>query len=83
MKPSNYSLKEFEPENMLTYSASVYEIPSLKLWALSGNSADRSLDYLKNYYRIYAFKEVDANEWLRYTRAYFKIKDPKALENWI
>ncbi|MDN3019611.1 M1 family metallopeptidase [Paenibacillus sp. BSR1-1] len=81
--PSNYSLKEFEPENMLTYSASVYEIPSLKLWALSGNNADRALDYLKNYYRIYAYKEVDANEWLRFTRAYFKIKDPKALGDWI
>ncbi|MGG1677948.1 hypothetical protein ACIFOT_19615 [Neobacillus sp. NRS-1170] len=81
--PSNYSLKEFEPENVFTYSASVYEIPSLKLWALTGNSADRGLDYLKNYYRLYVYKEVDANEWLRYTRAYFKIKDPKTFKNWI
>lgn len=79
---SNLSLKEYETGSLFTYAASVYEITSLKLWALSGN-ADRGLDYLKNYFGLYAYKEVDANEWLRYTRAYFKIKDPKTMGDWI
>ncbi|MFE8700474.1 M1 family metallopeptidase [Cytobacillus sp. FJAT-54145] len=82
MKPSNLHTVDYTGQPM-SYVVSVYENSSLELWELSGENADVGLDYLRKYFNLYAYKEVDANEWLRYTRAFFQIEDVSQLSDWI
>ncbi|QOR66200.1 hypothetical protein IM538_20930 [Cytobacillus suaedae] len=59
-----------------------YEMPSIKLWELTG-STEAAFAYLKKYAELYSYKEVDSYEWLRFTKAYFKIEDNEVFSDWI
>ncbi|MFE8700059.1 M1 family metallopeptidase [Cytobacillus sp. FJAT-54145] len=82
IKPINLPINGYFDQSM-SYHGSVYQYSSLKLWELSEKNAERGLEYLSTYFNLYKYKEVDANEWLRYTRAFFQIEDVNELSDWI
>lgn len=59
-----------------------YELPSLKLWELTG-STEGAFAYLKKYAEMYSYKEVDSYEWLRFTKAFLQIEDNEVFSDWI
>lgn len=59
-----------------------YEVPSLKLWELTGGEKE-ALSYLKKYVELYSYQEVDTAEWIRFTKSYFKKDEDQFFQEWI
>ncbi len=59
-----------------------YEMPSIKLWELTGSIED-AFAYLRKYVEFYSYQEVDSYEWLRFTKAYLQIEDNEVFSDWI
>lgn len=64
------------------FVGSNYELPSLKLWELMKDEKT-AFDYLNKYVGLYSYKEVDSYEWIRFTKAYFNMKDDAFFREWI
>lgn len=64
------------------FMVSNYELPSLKLWELTKDEKT-AFDYLKKYVELYSYKEVDSYEWIRFTKAYFNVRDDAFFREWI
>lgn len=80
LKLANLPLPEYKDGG---FSSANYKVPSMKLWEISGRDAKTSLSFLKTYVDTYAYKQVDAHEWFRFTQTFFQIEDPTILTEWI
>lgn len=82
-KSSNLSLSEFGGgAGIYMY---IYAQPTLKLWELFSKyeGIETAKAYLKAYYQMYAYKQVDTKEFIRFTKAYFLMEDDKFFDSWL
>jgi len=82
-KPANLPTAEYEKAiNVLSFSVSQ---PALKMWELFSkyDGIETAKAYLKAYYKVYAFKQVDTKEFVRFTKAFFLMEDDKFFESWL
>ncbi|WP_442593753.1 M1 family metallopeptidase [Neobacillus sp. D3-1R] len=80
IKPAHLPVNEYITGG---FSSANYKVPTLKLWDLSEHDTKKALAFLKTYVNIYAYQEVDAQEWFRFIQTYFHIEDPSILTEWI
>ncbi|MGK9185451.1 M1 family metallopeptidase [Priestia filamentosa] len=79
--PVNLSLGQYE-DNSAAY---IYGKSNTMLWKLfekrgGKKEAER---FLKSYYKMYSYKEVNTQEFVRFAQYYFNFKDQKAFKEWL
>lgn len=80
--PVNLPLDQYDESNMSSY---VYGKSAIMLWALFKENGElkEAEEFLKTYYQFYKNKEIDSNEFMRFTRYYFDLKDDSLFEGWL
>ncbi|WP_462405997.1 M1 family metallopeptidase [Gracilibacillus sp. Marseille-QA3620] len=79
--PVNLPLDEYE-DNMSSY---VYGKTSTMLWNLfkQNGGIEEAEKFLKTYYDNYKYKEIDDEEFVRFTKYYFNLKDDSLFKGWL
>ena len=77
--PVNLSIDEYDT------SSYIYDKSNVMLWRLfeqrgGFKEAER---FLKTYYDKYQFKEVNSQEFIKFTKNYFNLKDNAVFEEWL
>jgi len=80
-KVSNLPISYYQNE-VLPY---LYDQPTIKLWKLFDDFGGVEVvkQFLHDYYEKYSFKEIDTEEFVRFTKDYFKLEDNKYFEDWL
>lgn len=80
--PVNLSINEYPPKDRSSY---IYGKSYMKLGQLfqENGGMDRAKHFLKSYFELYQFKEVNTEEFIRYLKYYLEIKDNAVFESWI
>lgn len=70
--PSNLSVPGYHDTGFFTY---LYAQPTLKLWELAEmyGGEEVALQFLADYYRLYAYSIVTTEEFVRFTQEYFGV----------
>ena len=66
-------------------SSQIYGKASTMLWHLFENrdGIEEAEKFLKAYYDFYKYKEVNTEEFVRFTQYYFNLEDNRELESWL
>lgn len=62
----------------------MYSQPVIKLWQLFNRygGMDTAKPFLQDYYKTYAYKQVDTAEFVRFAEQYFHIGD-EVFQDWL
>lgn len=79
--PVNLALDEYK-ENQSSY---IYVKSSVMLWKLFQNRGEikEAEKFLKTYYENYQYKEIDSEEFIRFSKHYFNLEDESEFEEWL
>jgi hypothetical protein len=79
--PVNLSLDEYESY----ISSYIYTKSNAMLWKLFEERGGKkeAENFLKTYYDAYQYKEVDSEEFVRFTKHYFELDDDSVFEEWL
>jgi hypothetical protein len=79
--PVNLPLDKYD-NNMSSY---VYGKPVAMLWNLfkQKGEIEEAEKFLKTYYDYYKYKEVDSEEFVRFTKHYFNLEDDSFFKEWL
>ncbi|MFY3790686.1 M1 family metallopeptidase [Ureibacillus sp. MALMAid1270] len=77
--PVNLSLDEYDS------SAYIYDKTNVMLWKLfeKRGGLEEAERFLKTYYDEYLFKEVNSQEFIKFTKNYFNLKDDSVFDEWL
>ncbi|WP_083489205.1 M1 family metallopeptidase [Heyndrickxia shackletonii] len=66
-------------------SSYIYGESMNMLWKLfeKRGGINKAKEFLKTYYQLYKFKELNTQEFVRFTKAYFNLKDNSDFEGWL
>lgn len=78
---SNLPLDEYETG----INGALYDQPVVQLWELFDDygGIETAEQFLMEYYKLYAFEEVDTKEFIRFTKAYFNLEDDQYFSEWL
>lgn len=79
--PVNLSLDEYEYDS----SSYIYGKSNVMLWKLfeQRGGLQEAERFLKTYYDAYQFKEVNTQEFIKFTKSYFHLEDDAVFEGWL
>lgn len=79
--PVNLSLNQYD-DNSAAY---IYGKSNTMLWKLFEERGGKkeAEKFLKSYYKMYNYKEVNTQEFVRFAQYYFNLKDQKAFKEWL
>ncbi|UOQ92216.1 M1 family metallopeptidase [Halobacillus shinanisalinarum] len=80
-KPVNLPIDQY-PEK---YGPYIYGNSSVGLWKVFEKYGDRQVaeDFLHKYYRLYKYKEVDTEEFIRFLKHFLNIEGNSDFEGWL
>ncbi|MEK4671406.1 M1 family metallopeptidase [Niallia sp. FSL R7-0271] len=80
--PVNLSLEQYDQSNQSSY---IYGKSNAMLWKLfeERGGIKEAEKFLKTYYDNYKFKEIDSEEFIRFTKYYFKLEDNSVFKDWL
>lgn len=80
--PSNLPLDQFPEYHTYAY---LYGQPVIKLKELfeENGGLNNGFEFLSAYFNTYKFKQVNTNEFVRFTEAYYHIKNKDFFKNWL
>lgn len=80
-KYSNLTIAEYQSE----VKVNLYDRPVVKLWELfkEYGEIETLSKFLKEYYKQYAFEEIDTEEFVRFSKVYFHLEDNKYFAEWL
>jgi hypothetical protein len=79
--PVNLALDEYK-ENQSSY---IYVKSSVMLWKLFQNRGEliKAESFLKTYYQYYQYKEINSEEFIRFSKHYFNLENVSEFEEWL
>lgn len=79
--PVNLPLDQYETNS----SSYIYGKSHAMLWNLFEERGGKkeAEKFLKSYYKMYNYKEVNTQEFVRFAQYYFNLKDQKAFKEWL
>ena len=77
---SNLPISEFGPGEI---APSLYAQPVMKFKELFESYGTEGIDFLRAYFEIYKYKQVNTEEFIKFVQAYFHMKDNLFFEDWI
>ncbi|PAV28210.1 hypothetical protein CIL05_17750 [Virgibacillus profundi] len=79
--PVNLPLDKYDKQ----MSSYVYEKSVTMLWNLieQKGGIEEAEEFLKTYYDYYKYKEVDSEEFVRFTKHYFNLEDDSFFKEWL
>ncbi|MEF2098386.1 M1 family metallopeptidase [Bacillus sp. CFBP9009] len=80
--PVNFPLDKYSSNDQSNY---IYGKSSTMLWKVFQENGGelKAEDFLKNYYDHYQYKEVDTQEFVRFSKYYLNLKDDVYFKDWI
>lgn len=80
--PVNLSLDQYDQSNQSSY---IYGKSNAMLWKLfeKRGGIKEAEKFLKTYYQNYKFKEIDSEEFTRFTKYYLNLGDNSVFKDWL
>ncbi|MCM3034250.1 M1 family metallopeptidase [Niallia sp. MER 6] len=80
--PVNLSLDQYEQDKQSSY---IYGKSNVMLWKLFEKRGEikEAEKFVKKYYDNYKFKEIDSEEFIRFIKYYFNLKDNSVFKDWL
>lgn len=81
--PINLPLNKYSPESQSNY---IYGKSHEMLWELIKKEGGRRVQaekFLKSYFETYKYKEVNTQEFVRFSKDYFNLKDETFFDDWL